>query len=263
MNSTNRIKLSVMMFLEFFIWGSWFVTLGTFLGKSLGASGTQISLAYLSQSIGAIVAPFIIGLIADKFFSAQKILGTLHLIGAAVLWTASTSINVDSFIPAVIIYMILFMPTLALVNSVSFRQMKDPGKEFPAIRVLGTIGWIVAGLLIGWLNWEQSGQLSLTFKMAAGASLVLGLLSFSLPATPPLKKGEKTSLGDVLGLDAIKLLKNCQAKDELPCLVIMDINMPGMDGRQAIIKIRETPDLDQVPVAVFTTSSQASDKAFF
>ena len=208
MNLSNRIKLSSMMFLEFFIWGSWFVTLGTFLGKSLSASGTQISLAYLSQSIGAIVAPFIIGLIADKFFSAQKILGTLHLIGAVVLWTASTSLTVDAFIPAVIIYMILFMPTLALVNSVSFRQMKDPGKEFPAIRVLGTIGWIVAGLLIGWLNWEQSGQLSLTFKMAAGASLALGLLSFSLPATPPLKKGEKTSLGDVLGLDAIKLLKN-------------------------------------------------------
>src|SRR5690606_28743606 len=135
---TNRIKLSIMMFLEFFIWGAWFVTLGTFLGKNLSASGTQIGLAYLTQSIGAIIAPFIIGLIADKFFSAQKILGVLHLVGAVLLWLASSAANFDAFFPEILVYMVLFMPTLALVNSVSFRQMKDPGKEFPPIRVLGT-----------------------------------------------------------------------------------------------------------------------------
>lgn len=208
MTPTNRIKLSAMMFLEFFIWGAWFVTLGTFLGKNLSASGTQISLAYLTQSIGAIIAPFIIGLIADRFFSAQKILGVLHLVGAALLWTASQSADFDAFFPGILIYMVLFMPTLALVNSVSFRQMKDPGKEFPAVRVLGTIGWIIAGLTIGWLNWEQTNQLDLTFKMAAGASALLGLLSFTLPATPPVKKEGKTTIADVLGLDAIRLLKN-------------------------------------------------------
>ena len=196
------------MFLEFFIWGAWFVTLGTFLGKNLSASGTQISLAYLTQSIGAIIAPFIIGLIADRFFSAQKILGVLHLVGAALLWFASSSADFDSFFPGILIYMILFMPTLALVNSVSFRQMKDPGKEFPAVRVLGTIGWIIAGLTIGWLNWEQNNQLDLTFKMAAAASALLGLLSFSLPPTPPVKKGGRTSVAEVLGLDAIRLLRN-------------------------------------------------------
>jgi nucleoside transporter len=208
MTSINRFKLSTMMFLEFFIWGAWFVTLGTFLGKNLNASGTQISLAYLTQSIGAIVAPFIIGLIADRFFSAQKILGVLHLAGAILLWLASSSADFDGFFPKILIYMILFMPTLALVNSVSFRQMKDPGKEFPSIRVLGTIGWIIAGLTIGWLNWEQEGQLGLTFRMAATASALLGILSFTLPATPPAKRGEKTSIGDILGLDAIGLLKN-------------------------------------------------------
>lgn len=208
MNSTNRIKLSTMMFLEFFIWGSWFVTMGTYLGKNLLSDGVQIGSAYSTQSLGAIIAPFIIGLIADRFFAAQKILGFLHLAGGILLWLASTSLNFESFFPFILGYMIAYMPTLALVNSISFKQMSDPGKEFPTIRVFGTIGWIVAGIVIGWLNWEQDGNLVLTFKMASVASIALGLFSFLLPNTPPVKKGEKTSLGDILGLDAIGLLKN-------------------------------------------------------
>ncbi len=208
MTAAIRTKLSAMMFLEFFIWGSWFVTMGTFLTKSLHATDPQNGLAYGTQSLGAIIAPFIIGLIADRYFSAQKILGVLHLIGAALLWYAASSPNFDNFYPKVLIYMIIFMPTLALVNSVSFNQMSNPTKDFPPVRVLGTIGWIVAGLTIGWLNWEQNGNLGLTFKMAAGASLILGLFSFSLPDAPPVKRGQKVGLSDILGLDAIGLLKN-------------------------------------------------------
>ena len=208
MNLNIRIKLSFMMFLEFFIWGSWFVTLGTFLLTNLKTSATQVGVAYITQSIGAIVAPFIIGLIADKFFSAQKILGYLHIAGAIILWMLSTLTDFNQFYPYVLIYMILFMPTLALVNSVSFKQMDNPSIQFPKIRVLGTIGWILAGLTIGWLNWEQAGKLDLTFKMAAVASLILGVFSFTLPATPPVKKGERTTINDILGLDALRLLKN-------------------------------------------------------
>ena len=211
MKLTTRLQLCVMMFLNFFIWGAWFVTMGTYLGKNLHASGKDIGLAYLSQSIGAIVAPFVIGLIADKFFSAQKILAILHILGGILLWYASAAENFVSFFPVIILYMILFMPTLALVNSISFRQMKTPSKEFPFIRVLGTIGWIVAGLAISFFAWDKQGNESLlanTFKMAAVASIILGLFSFTLPATPPLKKGFKTSVGDILGLDAIRLLKN-------------------------------------------------------
>lgn len=208
MTATIRTKLSVMMFLEFFIWGAWFVTMGTYLTKTLNASGTQNATAYATQALGAIVAPFIIGLIADKYFSAQKILGILHIIGAGLLFYESKAPNFDNFYPGILAYMILYMPTLALVNSVSFKQMKDPSKEFPPIRVLGTFGWIVAGVVIGWLGWEQSGSLALTFLMAAIASLVLGLLSFTLPDTPPVKKGQKTSIGDIIGLDSIGLLKN-------------------------------------------------------
>lgn len=203
-----RVKLSAMMFLEFFIWGAWFVTMGTYLTVTLKATGTQNAGAYATQSLGAIIAPFVIGLIADKYFSAQKILGVLHLLGAASLFYATTITGFDKFYPNILFYMIIYMPTLALVNSVSFKQMQNPSKEFPPIRVFGTAGWIIAGLLIGYLGWEKSGSLVLTFKMAAGASLILGLLSFTLPDTPPVKKGQKTSFGDIIGLDSIGLLKN-------------------------------------------------------
>ena len=206
--AATRLKLSLMMFLEFFVWGAWFVTMGTFLANDLSASGSQISLAYLTQSLGAIAAPFIIGLIADQFFSAQKVLGILHLAGAALLFLASTMSTFGTFFPVILAYMILYMPTLALVNSVSFRQMTNPEKQFPAVRVLGTIGWIVAGVTIGWLSWEQQGQLTQTFRMAAVASLILGVFSFLLPATPPTRRGEKATVRDILGLEAIGLLKN-------------------------------------------------------
>ncbi len=208
MTAAIRVKLSTMMFLEFFIWGAWFVTMGTYLTKTLSATGTQNAGAYATQAFGAIIAPFIIGLIADRYFSAQKILGFLHLAGAALLYYETTAGSFDKFYPGILAYMIIYMPTLALVNSVSFKQMINPSKEFPSIRVFGTAGWIVAGLIIGWLGWEQSGSLVLTFKIAAIASVILGLLSFTLPDTPPAKKGQKASLKDILGLDAIGLLKN-------------------------------------------------------
>ena len=203
-----RFKLSLMMFLEFFIWGAWFVTLGTYLLQNLHTSGLEVGAAVLTQSIGAIVAPFIIGLIADRFFSAQKILGVLHLIGALLLWRAAGAADFGSFYPSILLYMIVYMPTLALVNSISFRQMTNPQKEFASVRVLGTLGWIVAGLTIGWLNWEQRGALGLTFQMAAGASAILGVFSFTLPPTPPVKREGPVALGDLLGLGAIGLLKN-------------------------------------------------------
>ncbi|MBV8388356.1 MAG: nucleoside permease [Mucilaginibacter sp.] len=208
MTAGIRVKLSTMMFLEFFIWGAWFVTMGTYLTKGLHSTDVQSATAYATQSLGAIVAPFIIGLIADKYFSAQKILGVLHLLGAALMYYEYKAPDFAGFYPGILAYMIIYMPTLALVNSVSFKQMKDTTKEFPPIRVFGTAGWIVAGIIIGLLQWEQKGALASTFLMASVASLGLGLLSFTLPDTPPAKKGQQTSLGDIIGLDSIGLLKN-------------------------------------------------------
>ncbi len=215
MKITTRIQLSLMMFLEFFIWGGWFVTLGTFLGNNLKASGGQTASVFSTQSWGAIIAPFIIGLIADRYINAEKILGVLHLLGALLMYQMYNSSDISSFYPYVLLYMILYMPTIALVNSVSFKQMKDPEKEFSNIRVFGTIGWIVAGLLISYLfHWDSEenvaqGLLKNTFLLSGIASLALGLFSFTLPKTPPAKSaGEKVNLKQILGLDALKLLKD-------------------------------------------------------
>ena len=208
MHSKTKLQLSSMMFLEFFIWGGWFVTMGTFLSQSFNASGSQLATAYETQSIGAIIAPFIIGLIADRYFSAQKILGFLHLVGALLLYLAGSSNSFISFYPFILMYMILYMPTLALVNSVAFRQMKDPSKEFPPIRVFGTVGWIISGLIIGYLGWESQKLLENTFYVTASASLILGIFSFTLPNTPPTADKGDYSISKILGLDALSLLKD-------------------------------------------------------
>ncbi|GAA4278340.1 nucleoside permease [Aquimarina mytili] len=203
------------MFLEFFIWGGWFVTMGIYLPNTLKTSGGEIAMAYSTQSWGAIIAPFIIGLIADRFFNAERILGILHLIGAFLMYQMANATDFSSFYPYVLGYMIAYMPTLALVNSVSFNQMNDPAKQFSFVRVFGTIGWIVAGLVISYVfHWDSeegvaSGMLKNTFLMTAVASSVLGILSFTLPKTPPkISKDQKISISDILGLDALNLLKD-------------------------------------------------------
>lgn len=214
MKTAIRIQLSFMMFLEFFIWGGWFVTMGIFLPSTLNASGAESALAYSTQSWGAIIAPFIIGLIADRYFNAERILGVLHLLGAVLMYQMANAENFAVFYPYVLGYMIAYMPTLALVNSVSFNQMTNPAKEFSIIRVFGTIGWIIAGLSISYLfKWDTpeavaGGALRNTFLMTGVASLVLGVFSFTLPKTPPRGKQNEVTVSGILGLDALKLLKD-------------------------------------------------------
>lgn len=215
MSGLIRFKLSFMMFLEFFIWGSWFVTLGTYLGKNLNATGAEIANIFGTQSWGAIIAPFIVGLIADRYFNAERILGILHLVGAGLMYLMYSAGTAGEFFPYVLGYMILFMPTLALVNSISFRQLNDPEKEFSGIRIWGTIGWILAGLAISFVfAWDsgesiEAGALRNTFLMASIVSAVLGVYSFILPSTPPTKSaGDNSSVSDILGLEALQLLKD-------------------------------------------------------
>jgi len=196
------------MFLEFFIWGAWYVTMGTYLDKVLHATGVQVGAAYSAMAIATIISPFFVGMIADRFFAAQKVLGVLHLAGAALLYELTTLSNPDSFYWIVLVYSLLYAPTLALANSVAFRQMKDPGKEFASIRVLGTIGWIVTGWLLDKVFKIGTDQLGFTFKMAAVASAALGLFSFFLPDTPPKAKGSKSTFAQILGADAFVLFKD-------------------------------------------------------
>ena len=209
-----QTRLAVMMFLEFYIWGGWFVTLGSYLAANLHASGTQSALAYSTQSWGAIIAPLFVGLLADRYVNAERLLGIIHLIGGILLYRCAGEQEFGRFYPLLLAYMILYMPTLALVNAVAFRQMDQPSQSFSRIRVWGTLGWIVAGLVISYLfGWDSSaalsaGELRNTFYMCSLVSLVLGAYSFTLPATPPAaQRDTQVSVSKLFSLDALALLR--------------------------------------------------------
>src|SRR6266536_2960528 len=202
MTTSTSLKLSAMMFLPSFVWGAWYVTMGTWLGQTLHFSGEQIGLAAGTTALAAMISPFFVGMIADRFLATERMLAALHVIGGAVLLAASMQTTFGAFYIVLLVYTLCYMPTLALSNSISFRQMADPGREFPRIRVLGTIGWIVAGLIIGTLGLEATAT---PMRLAAGASVALGLFCLALPHTPPHITG-RVRLRDVLGLDALKLL---------------------------------------------------------
>lgn len=204
MNQTIRLKLSAMMFLQYFVWGSWYVAMGAYLNETLRFDGQQVGLAYGSTALAAMISPFFVGMVADRFFATERILAVLHLAGGVLLFYVSQQSNFGIFYPVLIVYTLCYMPTLALTNSLSFHQMTDPGKQFPGIRVLGTIGWIVAGYVIDVLGFGRSAGM---FQAAAVASVALGLFCFALPHTPPAKLGHAISARDILGLDALKLMK--------------------------------------------------------
>ncbi len=196
-------KLSVMMLLEYFIWGSWYVTMGTYMSEFLGASGTQIGMAYSALAIATIISPFFVGMVADRYFAAQRIMGVLHVAGGVLLYLATMVASNSSFYWIILVYSLLYMPTIALSNSIAFSQMTDPGKQFPWIRVFGTVGWILAGVLISTMDLDKS---AVTFKMAAIASLSLGVISFILPNTPP--QGKATKASSAIGTEAFVLFKD-------------------------------------------------------
>ncbi len=192
------------MFLQFFIWGSWYVTMGTYLNE-IGFNGSAIGEAYSTMALAAIISPLFVGMIADKFFGAEKVLGFMHLLGGIFIYWTSLQTDPASLYWILLLHALCYMPTLALVNAVAFYQMKNPEKEFPIIRVLGTTGWIFAGLLIGFMKIEPT---KVPFLIASVASVLLGLFAFTLPYTPPKSKGQKTSIIELLGLNSFKLMKD-------------------------------------------------------
>ncbi|MEL6843322.1 MAG: nucleoside permease, partial [Bacteroidota bacterium] len=198
-------RLSLMMFFNYFIWGAWYVTMSTYLLETLQTSGTEVGIAYGAGAIAAMISPFFVGLVADRFFPTERVLAVLHLIGGGLMYYASIAENFGVFYPVLLLYSICYMPTIALTNAVAFHQMPDDNKEFPWVRAWGTGGWIVAGLIIGNMGIESQ---ALTFQIAAGVSLLMGLYCFSLPHTPPKLKGQKVSVREVLGLDALSLLRD-------------------------------------------------------
>jgi nucleoside transporter len=204
MSWSMKFRLSAMMFLEYFIWGAWYVTLSTWLAESLHFSGRQIGVAAGATAVGAMVAPFFVGLIADKLFATEKVLALLHGLGAVLLFLVSRQTSFGQLYVFVLLYCFAFMPTLALTNSLAFRQMRDAKVEFGPIRVLGTAGWIVAGLLVGSLAWEKTRE---PVQLAAGASLLMAVYCLTLPHTPPLAKDERFSVGSIFPREAVGLLR--------------------------------------------------------
>jgi nucleoside transporter len=199
-----RIQLSLMMFLQFFVWGAWYGQMSKYLFTSLGASGTQVGNAYSAFSIAMIVAPFFIGMIADRYFAAQKVLAVLNILGASILFFLIQEKDAGNFYWWILAYCLTFAPTISLTSSIAMTHMADPAKEFPTIRVLGTIAWFAVTNLVGFL---EVGDKDTIFYISMITSLVLGAYAFTLPDTPP-KATDAPTFAKIIGADAFIMFKD-------------------------------------------------------
>ena len=199
-----KIKLSIFMFLQYFIWGSWYMSLGAYMTNVLKATGSEIGAAYGAFAIGSMISPFFIGLIADRYFASEKILGALGILGGAAIVLLPQTHGFAAFYPLLILHCALFAPTLALGNSLSLHHLLDAKKDFPLVKTLSAVGWIAGGVTLSLLHGETTAT---QFYLAGGASVALGLFSLTLPHTPPKKIGKDVSVAEILGLDALGLLR--------------------------------------------------------
>jgi nucleoside transporter len=220
MQNQLKAKLSVFMFVQYFIWSSWYMTMGTYLANVLKLRGEEIGLAYGAFAIGAMISPFFVGLVADRYFASEKLLAALGILGGAVLCALPQMMTFGSFYLTLILYCALFAPTLALGNSLSLHHLLDAKTDFPRVKIFSAVGWIAGGVVLSLLQGEQS---PLQFYLAGSASVLLGLFSLMLPHTPPKKTGQNVSLGEILGIDALALMKKPSFAIFIGCLFLICI----------------------------------------
>src|SRR5688572_21530395 len=220
MQTRLKISLSTFMFLQYFIWGAWYVSMGTYLANVLKFSGQEIGMAYGAFAIGAMVAPFFVGLVADRYFASEKLLGILGLVGAVVLFALARVQTSASFYALLILYCATFTPTLALGNSLSLHQLHDAKRWFPRVKTLSAVGWIAGGITVSATGAENNER---QFYLAAALSVVFALFSFTLPHTPPKKTGADVSLGEILGLDALAMMRKRSFAIFIACMFLICI----------------------------------------
>jgi len=200
-----RSRLSAMMFLNYVVWGAWYVTLNTYLTSTLHFTGTQAGAVFGTTALASMISPFFVGIVADRIFSTERVLAVLHFIGAFLLWRLASARTFAAVYGMLLVYCLCYFPTIALTNSLTMQHLKDPGRDFPLIRVFGTLGWIAIGIAVGSLAIEKSAT---PFLLASAASVVMGFFSLMLPHTPAAANGEAFSVRRVLGLDALGMLKD-------------------------------------------------------
>ena len=255
MQTRLKVQLSTFMFLQYFIWGAWYVSMGTYLANVTRFGGQEIGAAYGAFAIGSMISPFFVGLIADRYFATEKLLGILGLAGGAVLCLLPQVTTFATFYPTLILYCSLFAPTLALGNSLSLHHLHDAKQDFPRVKTLSAVGWIAGGVVLSALNGEQS---AIQFYLAGGVSIAFGLFAFTLPHTPPRKTGADVSIGEVLGLDALGLLKKPSFAIFVGCVFLICIPLYFYFVNMAIY----LTELGWENIAGRMTLAQVSDVVF-
>ena len=254
MQTQLKLQLSAFMFLQYFIWGSWYVTMGAYL-SALKFDGQEIGAAYGALAIGSMISPFFVGLIADRYFASEKILGVLGILGGAIICLIPEAETFGSFYPLLILYCLSFAPTLALGNSLSLHHLRDAKKDFPRVKMLSAVGWIAGGVTVSLLNAEKTAD---QFYLAGGISILFGLFSFTLPHTPPKKVGSDVSIGEILGLDALALLQKRSFAVFIGCMFLICIPLYFYFVNMSIF----LGELNWPQAAARMTLAQVSDVVF-
>ena len=259
--SSLKLKLCVFMFLQYFIWGAWYVSMGTYLANSLKFAGEQIGAAYGAFAIGSMISPFFVGLVADRFFASEKLLGALGIAGGVALFALGRVASFGSFYPTLILYCALYAPTLALGNSLSLHHLADSKRDFPRVKIFSAIGWIAGGVTLSALQGEQS---PVQFYLAGAVSVAFGLFAFTLPHTPPKKTGRNVSAGEILGFDALALMKKPSFAIFILCMFLIciplyfyfvmmsiyltELQWTGLAGKMTLAQVSDVVFLALLPI---------------